>query len=192
MTLIVALASVAGVIVALATVVVALRGVRDQLWLQTFSEYTRRYGEIVRELPSEARRPGGHFVFDELDTEEQGRVLNIARAYLNLCSEEYFLHSRGRIDDETWAIWQGGIVEVFRAPWIQSTWTMLKPEYDFFEFCSFLDDCIDEARAAASASATTDGPPSERNPTTPSSEPGRNDHEPPGERLQHPSTRVDG
>ena len=36
MTLIVALASVAGVIVALVAIVVTLRGLRDQLWLQTF------------------------------------------------------------------------------------------------------------------------------------------------------------
>jgi hypothetical protein len=27
-----------------------LKGVREQLWLQMFSEYTRRYHEIVREL----------------------------------------------------------------------------------------------------------------------------------------------
>ena len=103
---VVALASVVGVIVAMAAAVIALRGVRDQLWLQTFAEYTRRYGEIARELPSEARDPGGRFVLTELDKAEQGRVLNIARAYLNLCSEEYFLHSRGKIDDETWRIWR--------------------------------------------------------------------------------------
>lgn len=171
MTLAVALASVAGVIVAIATVVVALRSVRNQLWLQTFSEYTRRYSEIVRELPSEARRPGGRFVFDELDGEEQGRVLNIARAYLNLCSEEYFLHDRGRIDDETWAIWRAAIVEVLRAPWIQATWTVLKPEYCFLEFSSFLDKCIDEARAIQNASAVTTEPSGNGPPATEFTEP---------------------
>ena len=142
---VVAFASVAGVIVALASVVVALRGVRDQLWLQTFSEYTRRYGEIVTDLPSEARRPGGTYLFDEQDESEQGRVLNTARAYLNLCSEEYYLHSRGRIDDETWTIWRDGMIEVFRAPWIQTTWDILEPEYRFLEFCEFVDQCIADA-----------------------------------------------
>jgi hypothetical protein len=155
-TLVVAIASVAGVIVAIAAVVVALRGVRDQLWLQTFAEYTRRYGEIVRELPSEARRPGARFVFDELAPKEQDRLLNIARAYLNLCSEEYFLHDRGRIDDETWEIWREGIVDVLRAPWIQTSWAMLEPEYRFREFCSFLNECIDEAQTDETASAATD------------------------------------
>jgi hypothetical protein len=137
---------VAAVLVGLATILAALRGVRDQLWLQTFAEYTRRYSEIVRELPSEARRPGGNFVFEELDEDEQGQVLNTARSYLNLCSEEYFLHSRGRIDDETWAIWRAGMIEVLRAPWIQTTWDLLRPEYRFAEFCEFLDACIAEAR----------------------------------------------
>lgn len=143
---IVAVASIAAVVVAIAAIVFALRGVRDQLWLQTFSEYTRRYSEIVNELPSEARRPGGHFVFANLDGEDQGRVLNTARAYLNLCSEEYFLHTRGRIDDETWAIWREGMVEVLRAPWIQTTWEVLRPEYKFLAFHEFLDRCIRDAR----------------------------------------------
>jgi hypothetical protein len=145
---IVAAATIVGVFAAIAAILVSLRGVRHQLWLQTFSEYTRRYSEIVGDLPSEARRPGGRFVYDDLDDDEQGRVLNTARAYLNLCSEEYFLHSRGRIDDETWSIWRGGMIEVLRAPWIQTTWVILKPEYTFREFCDFFDDCISEARKA--------------------------------------------
>jgi hypothetical protein len=142
MTYVVAVASVAGVIVAILAVVFALRGVRDQLWLLTFSEYTRRYSEIVRELPSEARRPGGTFAFAELHPCEQGRVLNVARAYFNLCSEEYYLHTRGRIDDATWEIWRDGMIEVLRAPWSRTTWELLKPEYRFLEFCEFFDDCV--------------------------------------------------
>jgi hypothetical protein len=143
---IIAIATVAGVLVALFAIAATLKGLKDQLWLQTFAEYTRRYGEIVRELPSEARRPGGNFVFEELETEEQGRVLNIARSYLNLCSEEFFLHSRGRIDDETWSIWRAGMVEVLRAPWTQSTWSVLRPEYRFADFCDFIDTCIEEGK----------------------------------------------
>jgi hypothetical protein len=155
MTLIVALASVAGVIVALVAIVVTLRGLHDQLWLQTFSEYTRRYGEIARQLPSEARRPGARFIFDDLPADEQGRVLNVARAYFNLCSEEYFLHSRGRIDDETWSIWRAGMIEVLRAPWARTTWTILQPEYHFLEFCRFFDDCIVEAGAVETAAPSS-------------------------------------
>lgn len=143
---VIALTSLAGVLATLVGAMVAFRGVRDQLWLQTFSDYTRRYSEIVRELPSDARRPGSTFAFEALSEAEQGDVLNAARGYLNLCSEEYFLHERGRIDDETWGIWRAGMVEVLRAPWIQTTWEILRPEYKFLDFCDFLDVCIDEAR----------------------------------------------
>jgi hypothetical protein len=41
---------------------------------------------------------------------------------------------------------------------------MLKPEYRFLEFCSFLDECIDEARAVETASATTTGRPGDEAP----------------------------
>jgi hypothetical protein len=139
---IIAIATVAGVLIALGALWVTLRGVRDQLWLHTFAEYTRRYGEIVRELPSEARRPGGKFVFEDLPPDEQGQVLNTARAYLNLCSEEFFLHARGRIDEETWAIWREGMERVLGAPWIRSTWTILKPEYLYSDFCAFVETCL--------------------------------------------------
>jgi hypothetical protein len=143
---ILALASVASVVVAIGAVIVALRSVRDQLWLHTFSEYTGRYASIVRELPSEARRPGSDYAFEKLNDHEQGELLNTSRAYLNLCSEEYYLHERGLIDPETWKIWCDAMVDVLRAPWIQTTWNELKPEYKFWAFCDFLDGKIQEAK----------------------------------------------
>ena len=79
-------------------IVVALKGVRDQLWLQMFSDYTRRYHEIVRDLPSESRDPEGTFDFESLDGAKRGDILNAVRGYLNLCSEEYYLYRRGRIE----------------------------------------------------------------------------------------------
>jgi hypothetical protein len=128
---------------AAAGVCVSLRGIRDQLWLQTFAEYTRRYAEIVRELPSESRRTDGSFELDELDPEDRGRVLNAARGYLNLTAEEYFLHKRGRIDDETWRIWKSGIAATMGLPWVRLAWVELEPEYQYFEeFCAFVTECM--------------------------------------------------
>jgi hypothetical protein len=69
-------------------------------------------------------------------------VLNAARAYLNLTSEEFFLHARGRIDDETWRIWKTGIAETVRLPWLQLAWQVLEIEYAYFpEYCGFIDEC---------------------------------------------------
>lgn len=142
---IVLIATVATVLVALAGLWITLRGIRDQLWLQTFAEYTRRYSEIVRELPSESRRPGSAFSLDALNPDERGRVLNAARAYLNLTSEEFFLHSRGRIDDETWRIWKTGIAQTVRLPWLRLAWQELEIEYSYFEkYCRFIAECLAE------------------------------------------------
>lgn len=139
-----------GVIAALATagvtaagLLMTMRGISDQLWLHTFAEYTRRYADVVRDLPSEGRRPGSAFDIEQLAPDERGRVLNAARAYLNLTSEEFFLHSRGRIDDETWSIWRTGIEETVRLPWLRTAWGELEAEYTYVpEFTRFMELCL--------------------------------------------------
>jgi len=140
---IVLVTTVATVVVAGVGLWITLRGIRDQLWLQTFQEYTRRYSEIVRDLPSDSRRPGSGFSLDALTAEERGRVLNAARAYLNLTSEEFFLHRRGRIDNETWEIWRTGISATIRLPWLQLAWQELEVEYSYFkDYCRFVAECL--------------------------------------------------
>jgi hypothetical protein len=154
MTDVVAIATVIGVLVAAVALFVALKGVRDQMWLQTFAEYTRRYNEIVRELPAQARRPSSDFSLVTLDQQERDRVLNAARSYLNLCSEEFYLHTRGRIDNETWSIWRQGMIETLRLPWIQQTWSDLQDEYRYFDdFCTFIRDCINATAEQPAAGA---------------------------------------
>jgi hypothetical protein len=134
------LVGLAAVLATAALVVVTLRGIRDQLWMTTFAEYTRRYSEIMDVLPFEARRPGGSFTLNGLQAQERERVLGAMRKYLNLCSEEFYLHAKGRIDRDTWAIWKTGIRDTIRLPCFQGAWTLLRPEYDYFPaFCGFID-----------------------------------------------------
>ena len=137
------IAALAGTTVTALALYVTIRGMRDQLWLLTFSEYTRRYAEVVRDLPSEGRRPDSSFDIQVIGDAERGRILNSARAYLNLASEEFFLHSRGRIDDETWSIWRTGIEQTVRLPWLRGAWAELEPEYEFVpEFRALVNRCL--------------------------------------------------
>jgi hypothetical protein len=125
---------------------VTLRGIREQLWLLTFSEYTRRYAEIVDMLPPDARRPGATFDFAALSPPERDRILTAMRRYLNLCSEERFLHSRGKIDATTWSIWRTGIRDTARLPCFQAAWTMLRSEYEYYtDFQAFMDELVRES-----------------------------------------------
>ena len=105
---------------------------RDQLWLQTFSEYTRRYAEVVRDLPSDSRRPNSSFDINTLPvpsetacSTQRGRT-SISRR------EEFFLHRRGRIDDETWSIWRTGIEQTVRLPWLRGASADLDPSTSTF------------------------------------------------------------
>ena len=140
---VVALGQVAAVLLAAFAIIVTLRGVRDQLWVIVFTEYTKRYTETVRDLPSEARRPNGKFDFSQLGGSDRDRVYNAMRAYLNLCSEEFYLQKKGRIDRETWEIWKLGIRDTMRLPWLHDTWGEMREEYVYFdEFCRFMDECL--------------------------------------------------
>jgi hypothetical protein len=53
-------------IIAAIAIVVSLKGIRDQLRLSMFAEYTRRFAEIVDDLPYEARRPGSDYCLSVL------------------------------------------------------------------------------------------------------------------------------
>lgn len=140
-----ALAALATVLLTGIAIFVTLRGIRDQLRLQTFSEYTRRYGEIVRDLPSESRSPVGEFDLSSLLPERRDVVLNTARAYLNMTSEEFFLNSKGHIDPDTWEIWQAGMRETLGLPWLRQAWQELRPEYTYVaEFAHFVDSSLSE------------------------------------------------
>src|SRR5574340_1046185 len=136
----VALATFALVLITGVAGLLSLRGLREQLWLVTFAEYTRRYSEIMDALPFEARRPGGQVDLEALPVDERDRALGAMRKYLNLCSEGLYLHNRGKIDGETWGLWRTAIRDTLRLPCFSGAWLHLREEYDFFpEFREFID-----------------------------------------------------
>ena len=104
---------------------VSLRGLRDQLWLQTFSEYTRRYVESIDLLPAGARRPYGEWDFSDLSDPIRQALVIAVRHYLNLCSEEFYLHSRRRIDADTWDVWIAGMRSTMRLPAFRDGWRLV-------------------------------------------------------------------
>jgi hypothetical protein len=138
---IIAITGVVTVVVTAIAIFVALKGVRDQLWLHTFSEWTGRYLDYVRELPGAARDPAASFALDGLSDQERARTVNAVRMYVNLCSEEHYLHSLGKIDHRTWDIWALGMADAFRASWFRELWADLRHEYaPYTEFRAFFDD----------------------------------------------------
>jgi hypothetical protein len=70
-------------------------------------------------------------------------VLAVFREYLNLCSEEKWLHDQKRIDNPTWKIWKFGMRDVTRFPPFREAWSQLEPEYDAYQdFQEFVNQTL--------------------------------------------------
>lgn len=142
------IASLAAVVVSALAIVVGLKGVRDQMRVTVFLEYTERYAKIMRNMPYEAREPGSGYRLASRSTEERYRVLAVFREYLNLCSEEEWLHDQKRIDNHTRKIWECGIRDVARFPPFDEAWSILEPEYYAYEdFRGFINRTVLSVRA---------------------------------------------
>ena len=97
----------------------------------------------MAKLPSAARKPGGPYHLKGLPADDLLEVVSVFRDYFNMCSEEMWLHSVGRIDSATWQIWRAGMKEGARTPAFAEAWQTLRDEYHYYpKFRSFMDDLI--------------------------------------------------
>ena len=136
-------ASLAAVVVSALAIVAGLKGVRDQMRVTVFLEYTERYAKIMQSMPFPAREPGSGYQLASQSDEERHRVLGVFREYLNLCSEEKWLHDQKRIDHATWKIWETGMQDVARFPSFREAWSLLEPEYvGYREFQIFVNQTL--------------------------------------------------
>ena len=139
-------ASLAAVVVSALAIVAGLRSVRDQLRIAIFLEYTKRYSKVMQHMPFEAREPGGHYRLASQPEKERHRILSVFREYLNMCSEEKWLHDHHRIDYATWSIWERGMRDTASFPSFGDAWKVLRPEYDAYtDFQNFVNELIPNA-----------------------------------------------
>ena len=96
-----------GIIIAIDSNRSQMKSFNDQLRLNFFADYTRRYEELMLSLPEEVNEP--EFDFARLQPEARTQTLKALRAYFNLCSEEFHLAKAGHIDAEVWKLWSAGI-----------------------------------------------------------------------------------
>jgi hypothetical protein len=134
----------------LAVAIVTVRGFKDQLQLQTFAEYTRRYNELIEALPFAAGGPAPLIELRGLGPSERERVMKTMRRYFNLCWEELHLHKSGRIDAKTWEIWVAGIRDTLRSPFFRQAWRDLKAEYTYGGHAQVFVEMIEGSIAAGS------------------------------------------
>jgi hypothetical protein len=115
---------------------------RKQLQLNFFAEYTKRYQEIILNLPESINDID--FSFDNLKEDERNKTLRYMRVYFDLCSEEYFLWRSKHIDDKTWKEWESGIKYAFSKTAFKEGWKRITMDTIYYkDFSTFVNNCID-------------------------------------------------
>lgn len=128
----------AGSLVATGAVVYSLIVLRNQLRLQVFLEYTRRFDEI--------EFPEGAFVepWPRLTKKRARKAERAFRKNFDLCSQEWWLHQSGKIESRVWEVWARGMADIVATAGGRHAWQTIRPEYQnvFPGFASFIDEFL--------------------------------------------------
>ena len=81
-----------------------------------FSEYTRRYQDIILRMPDSMFLHNGNLAPD---------VSKYMTLYFDLCSEEFHLHKIGDIPEKIWNNWVEGMKITMRPPIYHTGWKIL-------------------------------------------------------------------
>lgn len=93
-----------------------------------FSEYTKRYQDIILGMPVEENHP---------------KWLKYVQLYFDLCSEEFHLHKKGLIDEYVWTLWVEGMQVTMKQKSLRLAWqNHLGVLYTDPDFISFMHNTI--------------------------------------------------
>jgi len=115
-----------GVIGALIGLIFTINNYRRQMCAQVFMKYTERYEHILDNFPENAL--AARFDSETLPPGSPELSLCLLK-YLNLCSEEFYLKTRGYLPEELWNIWEGDLNRMIASPLLQREWPSLCKEF---------------------------------------------------------------
>ena len=114
------------------------RATRAQMNVELFLAFTQRYEQLMRESPIAFRK--WRLDTDGACPEVTEEVRTSLLAYLNLCSEEYYLRRHRYLDAAIWSIWEHELVRTLGSDLVQSEWPRMRIEFESFnEFCEFVE-----------------------------------------------------
>ena len=119
MTTIEVLAALANIATATAVVVGAWQLVlARRLSITNFEDtFAKEYRELAARLPTKA------LLGEELADVEYADHFDEMYHYFDLCNEQAFLRSIGRVSDKTWIFWKDGIASNLRRPAFERAWS---------------------------------------------------------------------
>lgn len=123
-----------------------LREIKNQIWVSIYSDYTRRYSEIISNFPEDINEkdfkinPG---------TEKYNKVMRAMRLYFDLCYEEYSLfYNYKKIDEKLWEDWKEGIEAALSKKAFQNAWKIIHQDTVYSNsFDKFIREIIDKNKS---------------------------------------------
>ena len=110
---------------------------RKTLQTQNTILFFERYARFDEAAPRELMDDDAQLLA-KLPPQERRQVLASARAYFNLCREEYALGTKNRIDRDFWQLWLDGMKTRMAQPIWLDCWRELEANYraqtDFWDF----------------------------------------------------------
>ena len=133
--------AIAGVAAAFAAMLATLRSIRRQIEAVVFIEYTRRYSEILADIPTAWRTtPPDRLAALLILPDDDEHFRHTMRRYFNLCAEEFYLQDAKKLDSATWKIWRQGIRDSMQLPCFDEGWRRVRGEYAGMKlFLRFID-----------------------------------------------------
>lgn len=122
-------------IIALAAIAITFFTFKQQLKQSFFADYTKRYQEIMLHLPDKIFQESGDY--NELDCVTK-RYL---RAYIDLCSEEFYLNKIKKLDNKVWENWKEGIYYAFNKKIIIEAWSNFNQD-NYKDFSLWINDKV--------------------------------------------------
>lgn len=127
-----------------------LSSLRRQMAIQHFSEYARRYAEVVERLPERIHEPDCHLA----DVGPVETTMPAIRTFFATCFEEWYLHKRGYFDQGMWDMWRRGMHNLLNKPAIREAWERISMDTAYGpEFIAFVSNELTVAVTASSSRA---------------------------------------
>lgn len=119
-----------------------LTALKNQIWISMYSDYTRRYAEIIAKFPENINEPS----FDiKPGTPEFSGVMRAMRLYFDLCYEEHCLYYKyKKIDEELWLDWKEGIEYALSKKAFKNAWAIIHQDTKHSDsFDKFVQTTVD-------------------------------------------------
>jgi hypothetical protein len=133
------IASVVTAIASVGFVLAMLQTYKGQMNAQIFNDLNARYDDVLQSFPRQAW--DARFNLETTLPDASPELTLCILRYLNLCSEEFYLHERGYLRNDVWRIWEGEMIRTLRSPLLRREWAMLASEFvSYPEFSRYVEE----------------------------------------------------